>query len=80
MVADKSAFYKRLKIAGMISYIPLVLAAMPLSGYYLAEFLKDTFAFPEYWKMILGGLGLLAGIRETYRIIRLVVKIEGSGR
>ena len=69
-------FYKRIKIAGMISYIPIVLAASPLCSFFLGEYLQKKFNLPSYILIIFIALGFVVGIRESIRIIRLVVKIE----
>jgi len=72
----KQEFYKRVKIAGMISYIPIMLAAAPLSGFFLGDYLRQRFNLPFYFPVIFIALGIIAGIRESVRIIRLVLKID----
>ncbi|MDO8662141.1 MAG: AtpZ/AtpI family protein [Candidatus Omnitrophota bacterium] len=69
-------FYKRIKIAGMISYIPIMLAAPALAGFFLGDYLQKRFGLPFYISIFCIGLGIVIGIRESIRIIRLVLKIE----
>ena len=71
-----SDFYKRVKIAGLISFIPFILAAAPLSAYFAGEYLKDRFGLPGFVTFLSIALGLLVAIREIFRIIKQVIKIE----
>ena len=75
-MADKEELFKRIKIAGMISYIPIMLAASPLAGFFLGDYLQKKFNLPFYAMAICVGVGIFLGIRESVRIIRLVVKID----
>jgi hypothetical protein len=75
-VADKEGLYKRIKIAGMISYIPIMLAAGPLAGFFLGDYLQKRFSLPFYFMIICVGAGIVLGIRESVRIIRLVLAID----
>ena len=75
-MADKKDIYKRIKIAGIISYIPIVLLVSVFGGYFLGDFLVKKFNLPDYVIVISIGIGLIAAIRETVRIIRLALKIE----
>ncbi len=69
-------FYKRIKIAGMISYIPIMLAAPALAGFFLGDYLQNKFGLSFYISIFCIGIGIVIGIRESIRIIRLVLKIE----
>jgi len=75
-MANKEELYKRIKIAGMISYIPIMLAAGPLAGFFLGDYLQKKFNLPFYFLVICSGAGIILGIRESVRIIRLVLKID----
>jgi len=77
-MANKKELYKRIKIAGMISYIPVVLAAPALAGFFLGDYLQKRFNLPFYFSIIFITLGFIIGIRESVRIIRTVLKIEKS--
>jgi len=68
--------YKGIKIAGMISYIPIMLAVSPLAGFFLGEYLQKKFNLPFYVLIICIGVGIVVGIRESIRIIRLVSRID----
>ncbi len=75
-MADRDLLYKRIKIAGMLSFIPFILAAAPLGGWFLGEFLQKKFNLSVYVTYLCVLIGVAAGIREVVRIIRLVIKID----
>lgn len=72
---QKEEFYKRIKIAGMISFIPLMLAAGPFIGYLAGDYLGKKSGL-AYVIFICIGIGFLVSITEVIRIIRLVTKIN----
>jgi len=74
---QKEELYKRLKVAGLISFIPLLLAVGPLAGYIVGDYLKNKFGL-EYLLFICIGLGFISSISEVIKIIRLVVKITNK--
>ena len=69
-------FYKRIKIAGMISYIPIMLAVSPLAGFFLRDYLQKKFHLPFYFLIICIAMGIVVGIKESIRIIRLTREID----
>lgn len=72
----KKELFKRIKIAGLISFIPVILAAGPLSGFFVGSFLKEKFRLSAYFLFICIGLGVIISIKEVVRIIRLVLNID----
>jgi hypothetical protein len=75
-VATKSELYKRIKIAGILSVIPFVLAAGAAAGYFMGDYLEKKFLLPHFYMPICIGIGLLTSVMEVARIIRLAVKID----
>jgi F0F1-type ATP synthase assembly protein I len=75
-MADKDLLYKRIKIAGLLSFIPFILAAGPIGGWVIGEFLENKFNLSVYITYICILIGMAASIREVVRIIRLVIKID----
>jgi len=72
----KSQAYKWIKIYGLLSYIPIILAVGPLSGFFLGSYLEKKFALPSYSTLIFILFGFISAGTETVRIIRLVSKID----
>ena len=68
--------YKWIKIGGLLSFIPIIIAAGPLAGYFLADYLEKRFGLPRYAVFICIAVGFIASLRETIRIIRLALKTE----
>ena len=72
-------FYARIRTAGLLAIIPIVLATGPLGGYLIAELLVDKLGFPGYTTAVCVILGFIAGIRETVKIIRIAIKSKEQG-
>ena len=68
--------YKWIKIGGLLSFIPIVMAAGPLAGYFLADYLEKRFGAPPYVSYILITVGFAAGVRETIRIIKIALNTK----
>jgi F0F1-type ATP synthase assembly protein I len=76
---DKKEIYKRIKIAGLISYIPIMLAAGPLCGFFLGDYLQKKFKLPYFLLVLCILTGIIIGVREAVRIIKLVSEIDKKG-
>ena len=74
LVDKRRDLYRRIKIAGLVSFIPFILLGAPLTGYIIGDLLVKKLGLPGYAIVILVALGLLAGIRETVRIIKLCIR------
>lgn len=74
----KNGLYKRLKIGGLLSFLPFVMAAGPLAGFFAGDYLIKRFNFPAYTSYVLAGLGFLGSLRETVRVIRITMKMDGE--
>jgi len=72
----KEAIYRQIKISGMIFFIPLLLAAGPISGFFAGDYLQKRFGFPGYVVLLGMAVGFLASISETIRIIKLATRID----
>jgi F0F1-type ATP synthase assembly protein I len=71
---DKDDFYKGVRAVGFVVFIPFILAAGPLSGYFAGSFLKQKFNLSNL-TVILGALfGFLAAVVEVARIIKIIAR------
>ena len=68
----KADFYKWTKIWGLLSFIPVVLAAGPLAGYFLGDYLEKKIGHAPYLSLICMGFGFFTSIREIIKILKLV--------
>jgi len=73
---DKKEFYKRIKIGGLLFFIPFILVAGPIGGYIAGEYLEKRFSLPAYMPIALATIGFIASVRETIRIIRIALKTD----
>lgn len=72
----KTATYKWIKIGGILSFIPFVLAAGPLAGYIAGNYLEKRFNLPHAVSLVLIVLGFIGSVRETIRIIKIALRAE----
>lgn len=75
-MAEKKEVYRRIKIYGFLSYIPVILAVGPLSGWALGSYLEKNFVLPDWIPAAFAGFGFSAAGVEVARIIKLVSKID----
>jgi len=68
--------YKWIRIGGLLSFIPIAMAAGPLAGYFAANYLDKRFNFPDFTYVICMVIGFAASVIETVKIIRLALKTE----
>jgi len=72
----KEDFYKGVKTIGFVSFIPFMLAAGPLSGYFFGDFLQKKFNLPSYVVLVGVILGFAAGIMETVKILKALSRMN----
>jgi ATP synthase protein I len=56
---------------GLLSSIPFILALAPIVGYFLGKYLDQKFRTQPWLSLVLLGLGFVAGVRETIKIIKM---------
>lgn len=56
---------------GLLSTIPFILALAPIVGFLVGKFLDQKFRTQPWLSIVLLGLGFVAGVRETIKIIQL---------
>lgn len=74
--SSKEEIYKGIKIAGFISFIPIVLLSGSLGGYFLGSYLQVRFGIAAWVTTALVIIGLLMGAGETVRIIKLIMRLD----
>ena len=72
----KADFYKWTKIWGLLSFVPVVLAAGPLAGYFMGDYLEKKIGYAPYLSLICLALGFFTSIREIIKILKLVQKTD----
>ena len=69
-------FYNWVRIAGLASFIPFILCAGPIVGYWIGANFEKMFRAAPYTKFIFTAIGFAASIKETLRIVDLIMKNE----
>ena len=73
---DKKEIYKWIKVGGLLSFIPFILAAGPLLGYWVGDHLVKEWNSPFVVLILSLLVGTLVSLREAIRIIRLALKLD----
>jgi F0F1-type ATP synthase assembly protein I len=73
---QKSKVYKWIKIGGLLSFLPFVMAAGPLGGYLIGELLQNRLHMPPITMAICIILGFAGSAFETVKIIRAALRAE----
>jgi len=73
---QKEDFYKGVKTVGFVSFIPFILAAGPLSGYFVGIFLQKRFNLSSYWVFLGVAFGFLVAITEMVKILKAVARMN----
>jgi len=73
---QKEDRYKGIKTVGFVSFIPFMLAAGPLSGYFVGDFLQKKFNLSR-WIVLFGIVfGFLAAIIEIVKILKAIGRVS----
>jgi len=72
----KEDFYKGVKIIGFVTFIPFILAAGPLTGYFVSSFLLKKFNLSFNYVFLGVLLGFLVAITEIIKILRAVARVN----
>ncbi|MBF0478836.1 MAG: hypothetical protein HQL26_05080 [Candidatus Omnitrophica bacterium] len=76
MANNKNDIYQTIKIAGVMTFVAFVVAAGPLTGFVVGDFLIKKF----HWKwpvlLICIVAGFFASLAEIIRLVRLAQKFD----
>lgn len=73
---NATGLFRWIKLGGLLTLIPIVLATGPLAGYLAGEWLMLKLAFPRYTAIICVIIGFLAAMGETVKIIKAALKVS----
>ena len=76
---DKKAednLYAKFRTLGLLTTIPMMLAAGPLVGFFIGDFLDNKFNSKPIFVAIFVVVGFVAGARESVRILKMAAKEE----
>jgi len=72
----KEEYYRGIKIVGLVSFIPFILAAGPLTGYFAGSFLQKKLNLSSSVVLISIGFGFLVAITEIIKILKAIAKVN----
>jgi len=72
----KEDFYKGVKTVGFVTFIPFMLAAGPLSGYFVGDFIRRKFNLSSHVVLLSVVIGFMAGVMEMIRILKIVARMN----
>ncbi len=72
----KEDFYKGVKTVGFVTVIPFMVAAGPLSGYFVGEFIQNRVNLSAHVVLLSVAVGFLAGLMEMIRILKAVARMN----
>ena len=75
-MSSKEELYKYIKIGGLLSSLPFVLASGPIIGYFIGDYLKNKFSLGNYVIFIFLAIGFIFSLKEAIKIILMLIKIE----
>ncbi len=72
----KSDLYRWIKIGGLLSFLPFVLAVGPIGGFFLGSYLEHRFGLPAYVSIAFITVGFIASLKETIKIIKIALQTQ----
>lgn len=72
----KADVYRWIKIGGLLSFLPFVLAAGPVGGYILGNYCEKKFGLPPYVMLICVTIGFAGSVIEAVRVVKFALRAE----
>ena len=72
----KADLYRWIKIGGLLSFLPFVLVAGPLAGFYLGNYLEKRFSLPSYVSMVLIIVGFVGSFKEAVKVVKMALRAQ----
>jgi len=73
---NKKDYYKWIKIIGLLSSLPFILASGPMGGYFIGDYITRRFNLGIYVTFIFIVVGFIGSLIETIKVIRMLIKID----
>ena len=72
----KEDLFKGIKVIGFVTFIPFILAAGPLTGYFVGNFLQKRFNLSFYCVIVSVVIGFLVAFTEVVKILKAVARVN----
>ena len=72
----KADIYRWIKIGGLLSFLPFVLVAGPIAGFYLGNYLEKRFSLPPYVSIAIIAAVFIGSFSETVKIVKIALRTQ----
>jgi hypothetical protein len=72
----KADIYRWIKIGGLLSFLPFVLVAGPIAGFYIGAYLEKRFSLPAYVSIALITVGFIGSFMEAVKVVKIALKTQ----
>jgi hypothetical protein len=74
MSENNKEIYQQIRMVGVLFMTPIVVGVWPVAGFFLGDFLRRHYHWPDYAALLFAGLGFLAGILELIALFKILPK------
>ncbi len=71
--------YQRWRQVGLLTAVPMILAAGPLVGFFIGDWLDKKFHTAPWLMLVFLIFGFIAGVKETISLIKIAMKEDKNG-
>lgn len=75
----KKRVYRWIKIGGLLSFLPFVMAAGPIGGYLIGDIVEKKFGAPSWVTGLCIIVGFAGSAYETIKVIKAALRAEEEG-
>jgi hypothetical protein len=73
---QKADIYRWIKIGGLLSFLPFVLVAGPIAGFYIGAYLEKRFSLPACVSIALITAGFIGSFMEAVKVVKIALKTQ----
>jgi hypothetical protein len=75
----KKRVYRWIKIGGLLSFLPFIMAAGPIGGYFIGDILEKKLGAPSWVTGLCIIIGFAGSAYETVKVIKVALQAEEKG-
>ena len=77
---ERNESFERFRAIGLLTTIPMVMVAGLLVGYFFGSWIDKVFHVSPWGKIVLSILGVIAGFKQTIRLIQEATAEKGHAQ
>lgn len=70
----KVRIYRWIKIGGLLSFLPFVMVAGPIAGFFIGDYLQKRFSLPGIVSAAFITAGFIGSFMESVMIVKFAIK------